>query len=343
MPPPAAPRMADSLAFTAFSMLRANGEVLQFQLMHAAAEQLFFEGKRHLAARDAQRARACYRRAVAIAPGLAEAHAGKSLLIVHEGGYGDMIQFSRYAAILKHGGARRITLVAPPALQTLLAAVEGIDDVLPSDAAIARSEWDFWVSLMSLPHLCATRADSIPAGLPYVHADRDAVARWRPTLPAPGTLVGVVCKGNPKFENDEERSIASFATLAPLADVDGVNFVDLQIGEPQAAPAALDSKLLHPGHRVEPFADTAAIVDSLDLVICVDTAIAHLAGAMGKPCWVLLPWHMPDWRWLAERSDSPWYPGAMRLFRQPARGDWTSVIARVRSALDEFVASGRRR
>jgi hypothetical protein len=147
-----------------------------------------------------------------------------------------------------------------------------------------------------------------------------------------------VWQGNPKFENDDERSIASLDMLQPLGGIDGVSFISLQKGCGEAhaknPPHGLD--LVRPRGEIGDFADTAAIVANLDLVITVDTAVAHLAGAMGKPCWIMLPHHMPDWRWLSCRDDSPWYPGAVRLFRQPSRGDWATVLTQVRAALVDF-------
>jgi hypothetical protein len=147
-----------------------------------------------------------------------------------------------------------------------------------------------------------------------------------------------VWKGSTQFENDADRSLPSLDVLAPLWTVADVNFISLQkgAGEDEAAQPPKGLPLLNLGYQLEDFADTAAVVTSLDLVICVDTAIAHLAGALGKPCWVLLPEYKTDWRWLTERTDSPWYPVNMRLFRQPAMGNWATVIAEVVIALKQF-------
>jgi Flp pilus assembly protein TadD len=263
---------------------------------------------------------------------------GRSILIGHESGLGDMIHFARYAQVLRDLGARRITLVCPPALQTLLASMPGVDEVLSLDAALPAGNWDCWASLMSLPFHCKTRLHGIPAALPYLHANQQAAARWNALLPQARLRVGLVWQGNPKFENDDERSIASLDTLQALGGIDGVAFISLQkgCGEAQAKnpPQGLDLVCLP--DEIGDFADTAAIVANLDLVITVDTAVAHLAGAMGKPCWIMLPHHMPDWRWLSCRDDSPWYPGAVRLFRQPSRGDWATVLTQVRAALVDF-------
>jgi hypothetical protein len=263
---------------------------------------------------------------------------GKSLLIGPECGHGDMIQFCRYLQILKGQGARRIALICHPALKSLFASVIGLDDVLGFEDPVPRQPWDYWAPILSLPYHCKTRLDSIPAALPYLRADERAVARWRVALPPGPVRVGLVWRGNPQFSNDEERSIRALDVLDPLAGIDGVRLISLQVGN-EADEAELMRgrlQLLRPAGRIGDFADTAAILANLDLLISVDTAVAHLAGALGKTCWVLLPQHMTDWRWLDGRSDSPWYPGVMRLFRQPTRGDWHSVIAQVRVALQQF-------
>ncbi|MDQ2927961.1 MAG: tetratricopeptide repeat-containing glycosyltransferase family protein [Caldimonas sp.] len=265
---------------------------------------------------------------------------GKSLLIGHEGGFGDAIQFSRYVAMLKRRGAQRIALVCPPPLERLFQSLEGIDELLSSDEPLPRSGWDYWTSLMSAPYHCKTRVDSIPATLPYLHAEPSAIERWKGLLPSRGVRVGLAWKGNPKFENDAARSIHSLDLLAPLGRVAGATFVSLQIDRVDNAFAtARDTvRLVEPACGVESFAETAALIANLDLVIAVDTAVAHLAGAMGKPCWILLADQMTDWRWLEGREDSPWYPRTVRLFRQQTRGDWRSVVARVSGALESFVA-----
>lgn len=264
---------------------------------------------------------------------------GASLLLGHEGGFGDMIQFSRYVSALKQRGAGRIALLCPPPLERLFATLDGVDDVLSSDEPVPRSGWDFWTSPMSAPFHFKTRVDSIPATLPYLHAERAAIARWRQVVPSDGVRVGLVWHGNRKFENDRARSIPSLDLLAPLARVAGVRFVSLQNErvDNRSASARQALQLAEPACDARDFADTAAIVANLDLVIAVDTAVGHLAGAMGKPCWILLADHMTDWRWLGERDDSPWYPGSVRLFRQHARGDWAAVIAQVGAALERFV------
>jgi ADP-heptose:LPS heptosyltransferase len=152
-----------------------------------------------------------------------------------------------------------------------------------------------------------------------------------------------VWKGNPRFENDAERSLPNLKSLETLGAVKRVRFFSLQkgAGEDEAANPPVDLPVVNLGPHISDFADSAAIVANLDLVICVDTAIAHLAGAMGKNCWVLLPDYKTDWRWLTRRNDSPWYPGVMRLFRQPRTGDWTTVVSGVRVALERFASIPR--
>ncbi len=263
----------------------------------------------------------------------------KSLLIGFEAGHGDMIQFARYAAVLKRQGAAHITLLCHPALKTLFVTLDGVDQVIAFDEVVPQTGWDCWTPLLSIPLYCLTRLDTIPASIPYVQAAAGRIEHWRARLPAPGLRVGLVWKGNPRFENDADRSLPGLEVLAPLGRVAGVHFISLQkgAGEDQAMHSPAGLPLLHLGSQIEDFSDSAAIVASLDLVICVDTAIAHLAGALGKPCWVLLPAYKTDWRWLAGRNDSPWYPGVMRLFRQSAAGNWTGVVAEVQAALEQFV------
>jgi Flp pilus assembly protein TadD len=265
-----------------------------------------------------------------------EALAGKTLVIGTEGGHGDMVQFGRYATILKDLGARRITVIAHPGAVTLMHSIAGVDDVLPLNREVAVSGWDFWTPAMSQPLVFNTRPDTVPAPIPYLHAAPERVKYWAGRLPPPsaGLRVGLSWKGNPNFENDEDRSLPSLATLAPLADIEGVHFVSLQKGpgEAEALRPPAGMTLLPLGAALDDFADTAALLANMDLVISVDTAIAHMSGAMGIACWTLLPDFRCDWRWLTQRTDTPWYP-AMRLFRQPAGGGWDPVIAAVADAL----------
>lgn len=264
--------------------------------------------------------------------------AGKSLLICFEMGMGDMIQFCRYVTVLKDMGAGPITLVCHPPLKSLLATLAGIDAVLDYNEPLAPAGWDYWTPLLSTPGLCDTRLENIPAKTPYLYARPELVEKWRKLLPR-DFRVGLVWRGNPLFENDQDRSLPSVATLAPLWEVAGASFIGLQkgCGEDETPPGGLPFMRL--GGGLEDFADTAALIDCLDLVICVDTAVAHLTGALGKPCWVMLPAYKPDWRWLQDRTDTPWYPHAMTLYRQQTMGDWQPVIAKIAADLDALIRS----
>jgi Flp pilus assembly protein TadD len=267
-----------------------------------------------------------------------EALVGKSLLISYEAGHGDMIQFCRYADVLKAQGAASITMICHPALKTLFAELESVDVVISFDEQIPASGWDFWTPPLSIPYYYKTRLDSIPAKIPYLQVPTNCIEKWSTLLPKDGLRVGLVWKGSTQFENDADRSLPSLEVLAPLWAVAGVNFISLQkgAGEDEAAQPPGGLSLISLGPQLEDFADTAAVVMGLDLVICVDTAIAHLTGALGKPCWILLPEYKTDWRWLTDRADSPWYPGNMRLYRQSAMGDWSTVVAEVVAALEQL-------
>lgn len=272
-----------------------------------------------------------------------ETLSGKSLLVWQEDGLGDMVQFSRYFALLRAQGAVHIAFACMPALHRLMASVDGIDAVLDHDTALAHvaaCRYDCWTSQLSAPLHLRTTVDTIPRPV-RLAAEPSLVDKWRPmleTLPA-GRKIGLVWKGNAKHHNDENRSIPTLATLAPLWSVPGVSFVSLQKGqgEDEAHNPPAGQPLLALGSAVSDFADTAAIVEQLDLVICVDTSIAHLAASLGKPCWVMLPEKDIDWRWMHERSDSPWYPHTLRLFRRAVGEGWPVTVERARQAcLERF-------
>ncbi|OQX06140.1 MAG: hypothetical protein BWK76_26585, partial [Desulfobulbaceae bacterium A2] len=207
--------------------------------------------------------------------------------------------------------------------------------------------WDYWTPPLSMPYHCRTRLETIPADIPYVQAEPQAAARWATELAGHGAAtdlrVGLVWRGNPRFENDADRSLPGLTLLEPLGTMGGLCWFSLQkgAGEDEAAHPPPGLPLVHLGPRITDFADAAAIVANLDLIITVDTAMAHLAGALGKPCWVLLPDYKPDWRWLTDRNDSPWYPGVMRLFRQPRPGDWTTVLEDLATSLRQALARRR--
>ena len=211
----------------------------------------------------------------------------------------------------------------------------------------ALGAFDLQCPLMSLPLAFGTTLETIPAAVPYLHADPRAAARWRARLAAlPGVKIGLVWAGNPRSFNwiaaemDRRRSIA-LARFAPLASVGGISLISLQKDAAGAQAREPPSGMtIHDWtDELTDFADTAALVQALDLVIGVDTSVVHVAGALGKPVWILNRYGA-CWRWLRERSDTPWYPTA-RLFRQPRPGDWDAVMAEVCGALPEFVATAQ--
>ncbi|MEO5339811.1 MAG: tetratricopeptide repeat protein [Magnetococcus sp. MYC-9] len=259
---------------------------------------------------------------------------GKSLLILPEQGFGDQIQFCRYVASLRAMGVGWVTLVCRAPLRALFASLAGVDRVWVEGQEGPYPPHDFWTFYLSLPLHCGTTLATIPAQVPYLTAPAERLASWSARLPAQGFRVGLVWKGNPQDANDADRSLPGLALLAPLWSVPGVRFVSLQkgSGEEEAGHPPPEQPLLALGQMFQDFADTAAVVLQLDLVISIDSAVVHLAGALGKPCWVLLPAWETDWRWLRDRTDSPWYPG-LRLFRQ--KDGWPDLIQQVTEALRE--------
>jgi len=249
--------------------------------------------------------------------------------------------FVRYLPLVKAMGARHVTLICRQPVRALFEGLSGADAVVVANDAASMPAHDYWTLLLSLPLHFATTVDSIPVPIPYLRPDADRLRAWAARLPSPGLRIGVVWKGSPKHENDHNRSLPGLATLAPLWDVPGVRFVSLQKGqgEDEAIPPPPGQPLVHLGTDIEDFADSAAIVAQLDLVISVDTAIAHLAGALGKPGWILLPRVGTDWRWLDERTDSPWYPATARLFRQRHDDDWACTVQEIAGALRRFATA----
>jgi hypothetical protein len=210
-------------------------------------------------------------------------------------------------------------------LQRLLARLPGVERV-PGPGEMLKG-YDYHSPLMSLPLVFGTTLETIPVQVPYLSADAAKVAGWRERLgPARGQRIGLAWSGNPEHKNDRNRSIP-LETLAPLLKVEA-EFIGVQKEVRASDQAALETYgIRHYGALLQDFEDTAALLMNMDLVITVDTAIAHLAGALGRPVWILLP-YAPDWRWLLGREDSPWYPTA-RLFRQPALGDWAVPVQRI--------------
>jgi tetratricopeptide (TPR) repeat protein len=261
---------------------------------------------------------------------------GKTLLIACEQGFGDSIQFARYARLAKDLGAN-VVMQVQRGLHELAAGFEAVDRVL--DPKGEEVGFDFHIDMMSLPAVFQTEVSTIPQHMPYVHVDVDRTRQWQARLSQPGMNIGLAWAGSPAHLADRSRSM-KLDELRPLLQVKGANFFSLQKGGAEKAigDLGLTSELDEIGSQLNDFADTAAFINGLDLVICVDTAVAHLAGALAKPVWLLVA-RPADWRWLEDRDDTPWYP-TMRLFRQGERGNWGEVIERVREALEERVKLG---
>jgi hypothetical protein len=259
-------------------------------------------------------------------PDLAEV-AGKRILLIPEQGHGDMIQFARYAPMLARQGAS-VTLQTYIELKVLMQTMDGIETVI----AVGEKEppYDIVTPLLSLPLVFRTELDSIPAEVPYVHVPAERLAAWQQRLgPRTRRRIGLAWWGS---QHIAKRSVA-LETLLPLLSLPDIDFHSLQKELPSEQ---LDWLAAHPlvvDHRDEfnDYADTAALISQLDLVVTIDTSVAHLAGALGAPVWIMLP-YSADWRWLLNRDDSPWYPTA-RLFRQKRRGDWEGVVADVANEL----------
>ncbi|KAA0576470.1 glycosyltransferase [Azospirillum sp. B21] len=267
---------------------------------------------------------------------------GRRILLHDEQGLGDGIQFARYAPLLARRGAR-VILECNDALVRLFATLPGVEAVVGRSAPTP--EHDGHAALMSLPHLLGTTLATVPAEVPYLAAEPSLIAMWRDRLePARvGLRVGLVWAGNASLPDDPKRS-PGLEPLLPLLDLPGVAFVSLQKGDGRADLERLGGRLptgFHDvGDALDDLADTAAVVAQLDLVISVDSAVAHLAGALGRPVWTILRAES-EWRWMLERTDIPWYP-TMRLFRQVRAGDWSDVVAALRTALQRAVKEASR-
>ncbi|EJN08759.1 TPR repeat-containing protein [Bradyrhizobium sp. YR681] len=260
---------------------------------------------------------------------------GRTLLIYAEQGFGDMLQFSRFVPLA--AGRGRIVFEVPRPLHGLLAQMPGVDQIVARGDPLPH--YDVRCALMSLPRWLGIRSGRLRGEAPYLAADRGRIAKWRSRVEAlPGLRVGLAWAGNPALKNDRRRSI-TLDRLAALADVAGVSFVSLQKGEASAQMSAPPPGLTVHDWTAElaDFADTAALISTLDLVITVDTSIVHLTGALGRPVWLLNRFNS-CWRWLFDQARSPWY-ATLRQFKQPAPGDWDAVVADVRTALVERAAN----
>ncbi|MFO0345594.1 MAG: tetratricopeptide repeat protein [Labrys sp. (in: a-proteobacteria)] len=269
---------------------------------------------------------------------------GRTLLIVAEQGFGDAIQFIRYAALVKAAGAARVIIGCRAKLRALLATAPGVDAIVVEGETLPPC--DYQIAMMSLPHRFGSRLDTLPATMPYLRADPERVTRWAKRLaPSAGFRIGIVWQGNPDPRVDKGRSLP-LADFEPLARVPGVRLIALQKG-----PGAEQVEMVADRFTVETlgeafdggpdaFADTAAVMMSLDLIVTSDTAVAHLAGALARPVFILLK-PKPEWRFLRDRSDSPWYPTARLFHRRPDR-PWSDCVADVAAEVARLAAGDRK-
>jgi tetratricopeptide (TPR) repeat protein len=261
----------------------------------------------------------------------------ETLVLVTEQGFGDAIQFVRFVPELA-GRARQIALLTTDSLKPLLSTVAGLATVVTDADALKTLGEVRWLPLASVAEALGLTVEAIPARVPYLAPDATRVSAWSGRIGRQGFRIGIAWQGNPGFRHDRGRSIP-LAAFAPLADLAGVRLISLQKapGAEQIAAAAFGRQIEQPLDAsdlgADALLDTAALVANLDLVVTSDSMIAHLAGALGRPVWVALR-RIPDWRWLLDREDSPWYP-TMRLFRQATEGDWGAVFERIARAARE--------
>ncbi len=258
---------------------------------------------------------------------------GKTLLIHDEQGYGDTFQFLRLVEQAQERSGAHIILEVNQEACNLARRVSGYNQLIVRGTL--PPPFDFHCELMSLPAALGLQLSQLPGRMPYLFADPERVEKWRARLAGlPRPLVGLVWAGSPTHANDKRRSL-TLADLAPLA-LEGITFLALQKGPAaeQAVAPPPGMSLLSLSGEIHDFDDTAAILTVADILVSVDSSPVHLAGALGRPAWVLLPF-LNDWRWLIQRDDSPWYPG-MRLFRQPVPGQWETVLQNVAAALKEL-------
>ncbi len=254
---------------------------------------------------------------------------GKHILVVQDAGFGDMLQFSRFIPLLCRQGAARVEVLCQPPLHPLMARLPGVDAVhrwADAPAALGATAWDYWVPVMSLAAWLATERQPFGPPPPYLGA-RTPQDEALPRPPDEPLRIGLAWQGNPDFPHDAQRSIADASVLAPLLALPGIQWVSLHKDNTHVLPG-----VQCPEPPLQDFGGTTALMATLDLVVCVDTAVAHLAGAMHLPCWLMLPAYMTDWRWMRERDDTPWYP-SLTLVRQTTPGDWAGVVAGIAARL----------
>jgi tetratricopeptide (TPR) repeat protein len=272
---------------------------------------------------------------------------GKAILLHAEQGFGDTLQFIRYAALVAARGAT-VYLEVPRPLKSLAASCAGVAAVFASGETLP--PFDYQCPMMSLPLACKTELATIPAAVPYLTGSPAKIAYWEEKLGKKTALrVGLVWAGDPRKHLaaghgvraiDGQRSI-HFDRLLPLLEIPGIEFISLQVGDDACRQADGNPRLIDFTDDLHDFEDTAALIANLDMAICVDTSVAHLVGAVGKPVWLLNRYNT-CWRWLSGREDSPWYP-SMRIFRQPSMGEWDGVIADVKRALVQVVSECEQR
>lgn len=264
---------------------------------------------------------------------------GKIILILSEQGMGDHIQFLRYLPLVKERGGR-VIFKCRPELIRLFKDYKGID-VLIEESSFNETDIkpEVCIQLLSLPRIFKTTVNTIIGDVPYLKVDRQIVDEWKSVIDFKSLNIGIVWSGSKSHKNDRNRSCTLF-DFASLADVSGVRYYGLQKEDTGTGGPELTEgmKIEDLGKRLNDFYDTSAVIMNMDLIITVDTAVAHLAGALGRPVWTLLPF-VPDWRWMLDRNNTPWYP-TMRLFRQPGHGDWGSVMKEVVSELKKIVSKG---
>ncbi|MGL4858297.1 MAG: hypothetical protein ACRC5A_00880 [Enterobacteriaceae bacterium] len=280
---------------------------------------------------------------------------GRSIVIWTEYGFGDELMLCRFARVLKQAGATQVSVVCQKPILSVVATLRDADLVICDAEVHSLPTHDYWVFPLAIPAYYSLDNQGIPAECPYLYADKQKVAHWQPLLPAAqeGKLrVGLVWKGNTTHENDHFRSVEHLSLLTPILQLDNIQWVSLQKGESeqewqscigpliinrQSSSSLANTKMTLPcsplllGQEINDFSDTAAIMACLDLIISVDTSAAHLAGALAKPVWLLLPTQI-DWRWQTNRTDSPWYP-TMRLFRQKYHKAWSHPLADMKAQL----------
>lgn len=263
---------------------------------------------------------------------------GKSILIYTEQGFGDTIQFIRYIPVVAERGAK-VILECQKELVPLLQNVKGIYRILENNSPLPESEFDLYCPLLSLPLIFDTTIENISSRIPYINADHSLAEKWHKKIMVNSSKlkIGIAWSGNPELLKPYYNRSCSLEVFSPLGQLHDVTFYSLQKGEAmhQAKNLPDGMQIIDYTDEIYDFSDTAAFIENLDLIISIDTAIAHLSGALGKPVWTMIPF-IPDWRWMLNREDSPWYP-TMKLFRQPSPGDWESVINRIKEGLKTFI------